>query len=110
RSVKLAVIWQVCSPPRKTLVESQARDILVMFPPGLLHEAANVRNDRIALVIALDDTFLHVDDEECGVRPVLECGHGLPLTHAGLPCLPTVDRRADSADQQGGARPYQPAV
>jgi hypothetical protein len=30
-----------------------------------------------------DDAVLHVDDEECGVRPVLECGHGLALLTLG---------------------------
>jgi hypothetical protein len=26
-----------------------------------------------------NDAVLHVDDEERGLRPVLECGHGRPL-------------------------------
>src|SRR6185369_14583871 len=32
-----------------------------------------------ALVRPFDDAALHVDDEECGVRPVVECGHSRPL-------------------------------
>ena len=35
-------------------------------------------DDVVAPMSALDDAVLHVDDEEGGVRPVLECGHGLP--------------------------------
>ena len=31
----------------------------------------------------LDDAVLHVDDEECGIWPVLECGHGLTLLTLG---------------------------
>jgi hypothetical protein len=26
-----------------------------------------------------DDAVLHVDNEQCGVRPIHECGHGLSL-------------------------------
>jgi hypothetical protein len=39
----------------------------------------DVRDDRVAFVSPLDDAVLHVDDEECGVRSILECGHDLPL-------------------------------
>jgi hypothetical protein len=58
---------------------------------ALLDEAADVGDDRIALVGPLDDAVLHVDDQECGVRPVLECGHvqarwTSPLT-AGRPTM-----------------------
>jgi hypothetical protein len=51
-----------------------------LFLPRLLDQAADVRDDRVALVSTRDDAVLYVDDEECGARPVLECGHGLPLT------------------------------
>jgi hypothetical protein len=34
-------------------------------------------------VSPLDHAVLHVDDEECGLRAVLECGHGLPLLTLG---------------------------
>jgi hypothetical protein len=44
----------------------------------LLDEAADVRQDRVALVTPLEDAVLHVDDQEGSVRPVLECGHRLP--------------------------------
>jgi hypothetical protein len=30
----------------------------------------------------------HIDDEECGIRPVLECGHSSPLCHPGLGPVP----------------------
>jgi hypothetical protein len=49
------------------------------FLPRLLDKVADVRDDRVALGSSFDDAVLHVDDEECGVRPVLECGHGLPF-------------------------------
>jgi hypothetical protein len=51
------------------------------FPPRLLDEAADVRDDGAALVSSLNDAGLHIDDEERGVRPVLERTHGLS------PCL-----------------------
>jgi hypothetical protein len=53
------------------------------FSPRLLDQAADVRDDRIAFVSPADDAVLYVDDKERGVRPVLECGHGLPLTTPG---------------------------
>jgi hypothetical protein len=58
------------------------------FPPRLLDKAADVRDDRIALVSPTDDAVLHVDDEECGVRPVRECGHALPLLTLGSSVQP----------------------
>jgi hypothetical protein len=54
-----------------------------LLPPGLLDEAADVRDDRVAFVRALEGAVLHVDDEERGVRSVLECGHWAPPDHAG---------------------------
>ena len=51
--------------------------------PGLLDEAADVGDDRVAGVCSPDDAVLHVDDEERGVRPLLECGHGLPFLSSG---------------------------
>jgi hypothetical protein len=53
------------------------------FPPRLLDEAADVGDNLVALHCSLDDAVLHVDDEEGGVRPVLESAHGFPLD-AGL--------------------------
>jgi hypothetical protein len=58
-------------------------DDVDLFPARLVHQAADVRDDRIALVISVDDALLHVDDEQSGVWPVLECGHGLPLRTPG---------------------------
>jgi hypothetical protein len=45
----------------------------------LVDEAADVGDHRIALVSFLDDALLHIDDEQCGVRPILKCGHRFPL-------------------------------
>ena len=53
-----------------------------LLAPRFLDQAADVRDDCVALVGSLDDAVLHVDDEKCGVGPVLECGHGLPLSPA----------------------------
>src|SRR5207244_1720117 len=69
----------VVAPPRKLLVGMLDPDDGNPFPPRLLNKAADVRDDRVALGSPLDDAVLHVDDEECGVRAVLKCGHGLPL-------------------------------
>ena len=35
-------------------------------------------------MIPLHDAVLHVDDEQCGVRPVVECGYGVSLLMMGL--------------------------
>jgi hypothetical protein len=53
------------------------------FPPRFFNETADVRDDRVALVSSPDDTVLHVDDEERGVRPILECAHTLPFLTLG---------------------------
>ena len=50
-----------------------------VFLPGLFDQAADVRDDGVALVRPPDDAVLHVDDEQCGVRPVLESGHRVPF-------------------------------
>jgi hypothetical protein len=61
------------------------RDLLLARP---LDEAADVRDDRVALVRARDDGVLHVDDEQGRVRAVLQRGHGPSSGHPGL----SVDR------------------
>lgn len=43
--------------------------------PRLVDEPADVRDDRVARMRVLDDTVLHVDNQECGIRPVLESAH-----------------------------------
>ena len=48
------------------------------LPPRPLDKAADIRDDRVALVSPLEGGVLHVDDQECSVRPVLKRGHGLP--------------------------------
>jgi hypothetical protein len=53
----------------------------------LVHETADVRDDGFAVVGPGDDAFLHVDDEECGVRPVLELAHCRPLGSRLIPDL-----------------------
>jgi len=97
----------VAAPPRKLLVGVLDPDNGDPFPSRLLDKAADVRDDRVALVSPLDDAVLHVDDEECGVRPVLECGHGLPLAPAALLCPPTVDLPTDSGPERASDHPVQ---
>jgi hypothetical protein len=41
-----------------------------------IDEAADIRDDLVALVCAAHDACLHIHHEERGVRPVLECRHG----------------------------------
>src|SRR3989442_10713767 len=85
----------VVVPPRKLLDGVLTPETGTPSPPRLLDKAADVRDDRVALGSPLDDAVLHVDDEECGVRPVLECGHGLPLLTLGS-CVPrTIDIPTD---------------
>jgi hypothetical protein len=70
-------IRQLSLPRTSPLVGVLHPDDGDVFTPRLLDEAADVRDDRIALVRALDDAVLHVDDEERGVRPVGERAQGL---------------------------------
>jgi len=69
----------VVASPRKLLVGVLDPDDGDPFPPRLFDKAADVRDDRVALVRPRDDAVLHVDDEERGVRPIRECGHRLRL-------------------------------
>jgi hypothetical protein len=46
---------------------------------GFLDHGADVRDDAVPLVRAAHDAVLHVDHEDCGVRPVLEGRHLSPL-------------------------------
>src|SRR3989442_4909189 len=69
----------VVVPPRKLLDGVLTPETGTPSPPRLLDKAADVRDDGVALGSPLDDAVLHVDDEECGIRAVLKCGHGLPL-------------------------------
>src|SRR5207247_3850492 len=73
----------VVAPPRKLLVGVLDPANGAPFPPRLVDKAADVRDDRVALGSPLDDAVLYVDDEECGVRSVLECGHGLSFLTLG---------------------------
>ena len=63
------------APLRQLLVGVLDPDHRDPFPPGPIDEAADVGDHRVALVSTLDDAFLHVDDEERGVRSVFERGH-----------------------------------
>jgi hypothetical protein len=54
-----------------------------MLLPSLLYKAADVRNDGVTRVCVGDDAVLHVDHEECRVRPVLEGGHSSNLPACG---------------------------
>jgi len=68
----------VVAPRRKSLAGVLDPDDGDIFLPRLVDQAADVPDDRVALVRALDHAVLHVDDEECGVRTVIECAHGPP--------------------------------
>jgi hypothetical protein len=70
----LPVLTSLCKPIVRVL-DPDNGDV---FPARLLDEAADVRDDRVAFVRSCNDAVLDIDDEECGVRPVLECGHVLP--------------------------------
>ena len=85
------------------------------LPPRLLDEAAYICDDRVALVSPRDDAVLHVNDDEGGVRSLLECRHSLPPRMA-FPVMPRysseraasahgVDRRFELA-----VRPYSAAL
>ncbi len=63
------------APPFELLVRMLDPDNRHPFSPRLLNKASDIRDDRVALVSPLDDAVLHVDDNQCGVRPVLERGH-----------------------------------
>ena len=80
-----------------------------LFPPGFLDEAADVRNDRVAVVISRDDALLDVDDEEGGVRAVLECAHGLPsfrLAHVPSTVDKTAPNKEDPRLRLRGSIPF----
>jgi hypothetical protein len=69
------------------------------FLPRLLDQAADIRDDGVACVRFGDDAVLHIDDQQCGVRPVLECGHGcVPVDEPKL--LPMVGGGAGSTSGQ----------
>ena len=92
----------VVAPPHELLVGVLDPDDGDPLPPRPLDEAADGGDDRVALVSPRDDPVLHVDDEECGVRPVLECGHSLSLvtlcSRIPLGCnVPTPPPRATSS-------------
>src|ERR1700722_20684958 len=50
-----------------------------LFPPGVLNDALDIRDHGVALVVPTDHAVLHIDNEERGIGPVLECGHRSPL-------------------------------
>ena len=62
----------VVAAPREMLVGVLDPDDGDPFPPRLLDKAADVRDNRGALVRPRDDALLHVDDEERGGPAVLE--------------------------------------
>ena len=64
--------------PGQALVEVLDPDHGDPFPPRLADKAADIRHDSVAIVRLGDDAVLHVDDEERGVGPVLQCAHGVP--------------------------------
>src|SRR6202042_2563637 len=88
---------------REVLVGVPDPDDGYLFPPRLVDQAADIRDDRIALVRPGDGAVLHIDHEERGVRPVVEGGHGGPFTDGWLFRAPTLDRPADN--RPGRANP-----
>ena len=65
--------------PCKVLVEVLNPDHGHPLPPRPLAKAADIRDDGVALVGPLEGGVLDINDEECGVRPVLKRGHGPPV-------------------------------
>src|SRR5271165_1552562 len=92
------------APPHQLLVGVLDPDHRDLFTARLVDQSADVGHDLVAPVGAGDDAVLHVDDEQCGLRAVLECGHGLPRSrwassstvdrsiHHGPPVHPTPGR------------------
>ena len=72
-----ATICQLIGAPDGALVGVLDPDDGHVLPPRLVDQAGDVADDHVAFVRTGDDAVLHVDDEEGGVRPVLERGHGL---------------------------------
>jgi hypothetical protein len=54
--------------------------------PGLLDEAGDVGHHRIPLVRSADDSVLHVDDQQSGIRPVLQRGHVITCPRVAAAC------------------------
>src|SRR6476659_3556027 len=85
------------APQREVLVGVLDPDDGDLLPASLLDEAADVCDDCVSLVRALDDAVLNVDDEEGGVRPILECGHGCRLSDAGRRGVPRMRKAPPGA-------------
>lgn len=81
----------VVAPLRQLLVGMLDPDDGDLFPARLLDEVGDVGDHCVAIVSALDDAVLYVDDEQCRVRAVLECGHGRPSLMFEPLGPPTVD-------------------
>jgi hypothetical protein len=63
------------APPRQVLIGVLHPDDGDSLLPRPLDEAADGRDDLVALVSPLEGGVLCVDDEEGRVGPVLKCGH-----------------------------------
>src|SRR5581483_5375988 len=70
----------VVAPSLEVLVGVLHPDDGNLLPPGLLDEAPDVRDDRVAVVCLRHDAVLDVDDEQGGVRPVVERAHDPPFS------------------------------
>jgi hypothetical protein len=70
------------APPCEVLIGVLDPDHRHALPPRPLDKAADVRDNRVAFVSPLERGVLYVDDQECSVRPVLKCGHGVTLLQA----------------------------
>src|SRR6266513_3922275 len=67
------------APPGKPFVGVLNPDYGDPFPPRLLYKAGDIGDHRVALVSAVDNPVLDVDDEKRGVGPVAQCAHPLTL-------------------------------
>jgi hypothetical protein len=56
-----------------------------LLPSSSVDQRGDVGDDRVDLVVPPDDVVLQVDDETCGVRSVLQCGHGVLSARCCLP-------------------------
>ena len=80
----------------------------------LVDQGGDIRDDAVAVVRLRHDAVLHVDDEQRGVRPVLERGHGASRhvrirgpDHA-MPWLRHSGRRTVARPAAARARPHRP--
>ena len=80
--------------PRKLLIGVLDPDDGDLIAPRAVDKAADIRDDRVAIMSSLNNAVLYIDDEECGVRPVSSVVLVSPLPV----CAPTVAAVAMATD------------